>query len=108
MNKYGQKRILLFEVSGERYEIIASAHSLERMIERNVCEDVVSGNIVALGRDKIKELSRDNEEAIVINEYEGVSVVAGFNGKTITIITVVDTENIYNNRGTRVERVFSN
>lgn len=100
------KEILKFEFSGEHYIVVASIHARERMLERDIEEGVVSSNVVALGRDRLRELCSVNDEAIIIDSDEGISVVAGFlSSNKIFIKTVIDTENIWNRRGTKIERI---
>lgn len=105
MNTGYERVIMKFELDDDNYEVVTTLHSEIRMLERQVEEEAVSGNIIALGKERIDELILKGEEAIVIDSSKELSVVAGFNSRKITIITVLDSSNIWNNRGTRVERV---
>lgn len=102
----GSKDILRFGFDDESYVITASIHARERMMERDVEEGVVSSSIVALGSERLEKLCKTNDEAIVIDSDEGVSVVAGFlSNNKIFIKTVIDKKNVWNKRGTRIERI---
>lgn len=84
------------------YSVRATVHARERMVERNVEEMVVVGNVLALGKDRMSKLQETQEEAIIVDEAEDLAIVIGFKNYVIHIITVLDDANIWNNRGTRM------
>lgn len=96
-------KILVKLLFGDRvYTVRASSHARQRMIDRNIEELVVVGNILALGEERLNELYKLQEEAVIIDEDKGVAIVVKFRLNMLTIITVIDTKYIYNNKGVRI------
>lgn len=90
------------------YSVRATVHARERMVERNVEEMVVVGNVLALGMDRLSVLQETQEEAIIVDEVNNLAVVIGFKNYVIHIITVLDDANIWNQRGTRMIKLGRN
>ncbi len=103
--KYKEKLIAQLKINGISYSIRATAHAMQRMDEREIDEYVVSGNIMALGKDKITELQSNNDEAIIIDELKNVAIVIGFKGNRIYVITVINKSNVYVKDNTVIERI---
>ena len=80
------RQIAVVEIDGTYIKITASHHAMGRMAKREVDKYVVAGNVLALGPDRISELQKNNDEAIIIDEANNVSVVIGFDKKSITSI----------------------
>lgn len=96
------REIASIKIDGKYIDIIASRHAMERMEERNVDKYVVAGNVIALGPERIAQLQEDNDEAIIIDKENDVSVVVGFNSDKVTIITVIGKANVYVKSGTQI------
>jgi len=103
--KYKEKLIAQLKINGISYSIRATAHAMQRMDEREINEYVISGNIMALGKDKITELQSNNDEAIIIDELKNVAIVIGFKGNRIYVITVINKSNVYVKDNTVIERI---
>lgn len=99
---YKSKKLMSFNINGRDIDIIASGHAVGRMIERDVNEYVVAGNVIALGPERIQQLQATRDEAIIIDEDKNVSVVVGFSQRRITIITVIDKANVFVKKGTEI------
>lgn len=99
------KSLATIKIDNEIYSIRTTEHAEERMEQRDIDEYVVTGNILALGRERLLQLQETQEDAIIIDERKKVSIVICFVKNTITIITVIGTENIWNNRGTQIVRI---
>lgn len=89
-------------IDGTFYSIRATIHARKRMKQRKVDDYIVTGNILGLGKEKILKLQEKDEEAIIIDEETDTATVIGFKKNTIKVITVVNTTNIYNSRGTKL------
>lgn len=99
------KFLVKLEFATCEYSVRATAHARERMITRGVEEFTVVGNIIALGELRLKELQRNQEEVVVVDELNDSAFVVGFKKNTLHVITVLDSMNIYNNRGTKMIRI---
>ena len=99
-----QKDQLLAQVriNNKDYSVRASAHAIQRMQERKVDSYIVTGNILSLGEERILKLQEKGEEAILIDENTNTSIVFGFKGNRIQVITVIDKANVFVKRGTLV------
>ena len=105
MKKQKDKCLATIKINKEQYSIRATFHSLERMEQRKIDEYVITGNILALGEETLKELQRTQEEAIIIDETTNSSVVIGFKKNTIKVITVINKSNVFVKSNTRIERI---
>ena len=97
--------LAIIKIGGKIYEINASNHALKRMTQRNVDKFVVAGNVIALGEERISELQAQEDEAIIIDEANNVSVVVGFDAESITIITVINKSNVFVKSNTQIHRI---
>ena len=92
------------KVNGQTYSVRASGHAVERMEQRGVDKTIVAGNILSLGEKRIAEMQKNNDEAIIIDKQNGVSVVIGFrpNVNQIRILTVIPKSNVFVKSNTKV------
>ena len=88
-----------------KYSVRATIHAQERMEQRGVEEFAVVGNVLALGKNRMIDLQARQDEAIIIDEKNEISIVVGFKKNTLKIITVIGTKDIWNNRGTKIENI---
>ncbi len=100
------KQIAQLRIANRDYSIRATTHALERMEERQVDEEIITADILALGKDRIKELQEANEEAAIIDEDSNITLIVGFKKNTMRIITVIDKTNIWTKQGTKVEKLY--
>ena len=96
-----------FNVEGIEITISFSAHAQKRLKERQVKSYQVSGAVVMLG-EEILEM-KNGHEFIIIDEDLFESYVFAVHAERsgdiiIDVITVVDTPDIWNRRGTQVLR----
>ena len=96
------KMIAQLTINKKQYSIRATGHSIERMAERDIDEEIVVGNIMALGREKIIQLQNEEAEAIIIDENTNSSIVIGFKKNKIQVITVINKANVFVKEGTEV------
>lgn len=99
------RELASIKIDGKHHDIIASHHAMERMVERSVDKYVIAGNVLALGPERINELQKNNDEAIVIDEVNNVSVVVGFGKSYITVITVMAKSNVFVKNNTQIYNV---
>lgn len=99
------RELAVIKIDGKYFDIVASRHAMERMEQRNVDKYVIAGNVLALGPERISELQRNNDEAIIIDEVNHVSVVVGFGKNNITIITVIAKSNVFVKNNTQIYNV---
>lgn len=99
------RKLAIIQIDDKIHEIIASHHAMKRMEKRNVNKYVVAGNVLALGPERIKELQDNEDEAIIIDEANNVSVVVGFSENNITIITVIDKSNVFVKSNTQIYNI---
>ena len=72
------------------------------MEQRKIDHYVVSGNILALGKEKLLSLKEEQDEFVVVDEEKNISIVASFKKNTIRIITVIDKSKIWVKKGTSI------
>ncbi len=99
------KLLAKLEINGQQYSIRATAHALQRMEQRGIDEFVVTGNVMALGKEKLQALQVQQEEAIIIDEVSNSAVVIGFVKNTVKVITVINKSNVFVKSNTRIEKL---
>jgi len=102
MAKKKDKGLAQVNIEGRRYGIRATYHALERMEERKIEAETVVGNILLLGKEKIKELQELEQEIIIIDEDTNTSLVIGFKQNKIKVITVINKSNVFVKKGTKI------
>ena len=99
------KGLAQLEIQGRQYGIRATIHSLERMEERNIDAETVTGNILLLGKEKIKQLQENQQEAIIIDKDKDIAIVIAFKQNKIQVVTVINKSNVWVKEGTKVEHL---
>ena len=99
------RELASIEINNKTYKITASHHAVERMEQRNVDAYVVASSVLALGPDRIDALHAQNEEAMIIDKTNNVSVVVGMSPNSITIITVINRANVYVKENTAIYNI---
>ena len=105
MANQNEREIASVKINGKVIDIIASRHAMKRMIERNVDKYITASAVLALGHERIAELQDNNDEAIVIDKANNMSVVLGFNKNVITIITVINRSNVFVKNNTEIHHI---
>ena len=95
MEKLKDKCLSQITIEKQSYSIRATGHSIERMKQRNIDEYVVTGNILALGKERLLKLQQTQEEAIIIDELTNTSIVIAFKKNTIKVVTVINKSNVF-------------
>lgn len=103
--KAKDKCLSQIKINKQSFSIRATVHSIERMNERGISEYVVTGNILALGDEILKDMQEKQEEAIVIDKVTNTAIVIGFKKNTIKVITVINKSNVFVKDNTRIERI---
>lgn len=98
-------QIASIKINNKSYNVVASRHAEERMIQRNVDKFVVAGAVLALGPARIAEMQKNRDEAIIIDKNNNTSVVVGFNPHVITIITVINKSNVFVKENTQIYNI---
>lgn len=99
------KGLAQVKIEGRTYGIRGTVHAVERMVERNIDEETVTGNILLLGKEKIKELQEKEQEAIIIDKDKEVAIVIAFKKNKIMVVTVIDKGNVWVKEGTHIENI---
>jgi hypothetical protein len=113
LEKYNRKKELEmktfnFEIEGIEVLVTPSIHANLRLIERDITGYQVSGALMMMGED-ILDMKNGHEFIIVDEELDAAYVFAIHADKTgdicIDVITVVDSKDIWNKRGTQILRL---
>ena len=106
-NMKQDKLLTVIEYSQKTVSIRASIHAQERMLERGIIERIIIGNIMILGEERMSELIDAQEDVILNDELNNISIVITFKKHTITVITVVETYKYYrNDKQTKVVDIY--
>ncbi len=96
------KNLALCYLNGKRYGISFGSHVLERMQERGVDEYEVSGTVLALGKDEMRDCQEERKDIAVIDR---IVVIARFKKRTVHIISVFNTTDVFIKDKTIIKRV---
>lgn len=99
------KSLAQIKIGRDTYSIRATEHAVERMAQRHVDAYVVTGNVLALGPEKLADLKATSEDAIIIDTRTNTAVVVTVEKQTIKVVTVIDKSNVWVKDGTRIERI---
>lgn len=107
MRNKGTKSKCLAQITIEKetYSIRATGHALDRMRERKIDEWVVSGDIIAFGKQRLLEFKNTNEEVILIDKKRNIAIVWAFIKNTVYLITVIDKSEVYVLDGTVIKNL---
>ncbi len=88
-----------------QYSVRATKHAVEQMEKREISAKKVVETIQGLPSAKILDLQKGGRDVCAIDKETGISVVFGFDGNKLMVVTVVDDcESIFAKR--RTCRVF--
>ena len=99
MKKYNGKILKVIDIKNVSYVIKLSQHSIQRIKERNINNNIIINNILSLDIINIKDC---NNHIIIIDRKNNISIVASINKYTITIITVINKSEIFIKEGTEI------
>ena len=105
-----KQTILNYEMDNENWEIKMTVHAYERMKERfeDLDEFEVAGDIIALGRNKLRNHIENKDDIAIIDKDKGLSIIVSFDERHknwIKIITLIDKSDIYIKEGTTLEEL---
>ncbi len=98
-NQKGEK-LFDFRIDGYIYSVRATTHALEQMNNRQVSTSMIKKTICQLRPKLIKDLQSINRYVALLNRNDPVTIILGFDGYKIIIITVINTNRYYGKYGT--------
>ena len=99
------KSILTFTLEGNTHSVRLSDHALKRMQQRNIHQNVVLSEIVALPVQELKQYKEQNIDIAIIDDNKDIAVIVSFDHNKIEIITVIDKSDIWVKSGTQIKRI---
>jgi len=96
------KLLATLKIKGQDYSIRATIHAQKRMVERRIDEYVVSGNILALGYERLMGYRNTDKEFAIVDKIKNVAIIAAMRRNTVIVITVIDKEDIWIKDGTAI------
>ena len=99
------KSLAQIKIENEVYSVRATGHAVDRMIERKVDKWVVSGDVLALGKERLLSYSQLTKDVALIDSKRGITIILGFRKNTIYILTVIDKSDIYVLDGTIIKNL---
>ena len=73
-----------------QYSIRVTEHGRAQMEKRGISGDRIVKVIQGLSRAKLLKLQKEGRDVCAVDRNTGLSVVFGFNGNRITVVTVVE------------------
>ena len=101
LNQNHGEKLLSFKFNGREFEIRTTDHKYSHP-ERKYQMEVVCGDIVALGKERLYRYADEGIDTAIIDEDNDLAVIITFEGNQIRIRTIIDRSNIWVKRGTRV------
>ena len=101
LNQSHGKKLMSFSFNGRNFEIRTTDHRNDHQ-ERKYDMNVVCGDIIALGKERLYNYADQGEDVAIIDEENNLSVIITFEGNQIRIRTVIDKSNIWVRKGTRI------
>ena len=99
------KSLAQIKIENETYSIRATGHAVDRMIERKVDKWVVSGDVLALGKERLLSYTKLTKDVALIDSKRGITIILGFRKNTIYILTVIDKSDVYILDGTIINNL---
>jgi len=101
LNRDHGKKLMSFSFNGKNFEIRTTDHTYEHL-ERRYDLNIVCGNIVALGKERLYDYAERGEDVAIIDRDNDITVIITFEGSQIRIRTVIDKSNVWVRKGTRI------
>ena len=92
-------------IEKETYSIRATGHAVDRMTERKVDKWVVSGDVLALGKERLLDYKETNKDVALIDKKRDITIILGFRKNTIYVLTVIDKSDVYILDNTMIKRL---
>ncbi|SKA04506.1 DUF4258 domain-containing protein [Selenihalanaerobacter shriftii] len=86
------------------FRIESTTHALQRMKERAIESDVVTGIILSLG-DKLLNYNNSGDEIAIVDQENNLAVIIEVRECKAVVITVIDRANIHIKDGTLLEEI---
>ena len=93
------------EMTDQSFSIRASEHAVERLTERNVDAYTATAAVIALGEAVLTDLQVTKDEAMIIDEDNGIAIVVGFRKHTCYIVTAMNKSRVFVKKGTRTYKL---
>ena len=97
--------LAIVEINNVNFMIHASNHALKRMAQRNINKYAISGSIIALGKHALVSIQESKDQAILIDEHRGISIVFAVRNYRISIITVINKSNVFVKKNTKIVKL---
>jgi len=101
MNNLHGKSLLKFKFNGTEFDIRATDHTYEHL-ERKYDMNVICGDIVALGKERLYEYAARGEDVAIIDQDNNLTTIITFEGTQIRIRTVIDKSRVWVKKGTKI------
>ena len=101
LNRNHGRKLMNFSFNGRDFEIRTTDHKYDHP-ERKYQMDVVCGDIVALGKERLYRYADEGIDTAIIDEDNDLAVIITFEENQIRIRTVIDRSNIWVKKGTRI------
>ena len=109
LNRNHGRKLMSFSFNGRDFEIRTTDHTYHHM-ERRYDLNVVCGDIVALGKERLYNYADQGDDVAIIDQDHDLTVIITFEGKAIgcnqiRIRTVINKSNVWVKKGTRIYRL---
>lgn len=104
LNRNHGIKLLSFSFNGSEFEIRTTDHTHEHL-ERKYNLDVICGDIVALGKERLYNYTNQGDDVAIIDQDNDITIIITFEGNQIRIRTVIDKSNVWIRKGTRIYRL---
>ena len=106
LNKNHGKKLMNFSYNGRDFAIRTTDHTYNHL-ERKYDMNVVCGDIVALGKDRLYRYADQGDDVAIIDKDNDLTVIITFEGvetgaNQIRVRTVIDKSNVWVKSGTRI------
>lgn len=105
MNFNQSIKIKDIKINNKVFELHISKHAVERIIERNMNVNTIIQDIELLALNNATELNFNNNDMLIIDKSNNLSVVFAIEYNYIKIITVIDKSNIFIKSNTKIFKV---
>lgn len=102
LDKNHGRKLMNFSFNGRNFEIRTTSHITYEHLERKYDMNVVCGNIIALGKERLYRYADQGNDVAIIDEDHDITVIITFEGNQIRIRTVIDKSNVWVKSGTRI------
>ena len=101
LNENHGTTLMRFSYNGREFTIRTTDHKKDHL-ERKYDMNVICGDIVALGKERLYNYSNQGTDTAIIDEDHNLAVIITFEENQIRIRTIIDRSNIWVKKGTRI------